>query len=80
MRPAVRRLQKEYAGRVDIVNISTGNMRNKKLDGVAGIAFTPTFVFVRPDGQVQSMMVGEVDEERLVQELDLLAQNGTDPQ
>jgi hypothetical protein len=73
MRPAVRRLKKSYAGRIDILNVSTGNMRNSKLNDQVGVAYTPTFVFVRSDGKIQSMMVGDVDEERLVQELDLLA-------
>ena len=73
MRPAVRRLKKVYADRIDIRNVSTGNMRNSKLADQVNVAYTPTFVFIRPDGQIQSMMIGEVDEERLVQELDLLA-------
>ena len=73
MRPAVRRLKQTYEGRVDIESVSTGNMRNSKLAAQVGVAYTPTFVFVRPDGQILSMMVGEVDEERLAQELDLLA-------
>lgn len=77
MRPAVRRLKQTYEGRVDVKSVSTGNMRGSKLADQVGVAYTPTFVFVRPDGQIQSMMVGEVDEERLAQELDLLATAGT---
>lgn len=73
MRPAVRRLKQTYEGRVNIESVSTGNMRNSRLAAQVSVAYTPTFVFVRPDGQIQSMMVGEVDEERLAQELDLLA-------
>lgn len=74
MQPAVRRLKETYAGRVDIESVSTGNMRNSKLGSQVNVAFTPTFVFVRPDGTILSMMIGEVDEERLDQELALLEQ------
>jgi hypothetical protein len=77
MRPAVRRLRTTFEGRVDVVNVSTGMMRRKKIAAEAGIAFTPTFVFVRPDGKIHSMMVGDVDEERLAEELEQLAQVGT---
>lgn len=78
MRPAVRRLKQTYEGRVDIESVSTGNIRGSRLADQVGVAYTPTFIFVRPDGQIQSMMVGDVDEERLAQELELLAVAGTD--
>ena len=68
----MRRLRAAYQGRVDVVSVGKGGVRGKKIAGLKGVAFRPTFVFVRPDGEVQSIMVGEVDEARLAQELDRL--------
>ena len=66
-----------YQGRVYLVSVGKGGVRGKKIAGLDGVAFTPTFVFVRPDGGLQSVMVGEMDEQRLAAELDRLALAGT---
>ena len=76
MRPVVHRLRAAYQGRVDVVSVGKGGIRSKKITGLDGVAFTPTFVFVRPDGGLQSVMVGEMDEQRLAAELDRLALAG----
>ncbi len=66
-----------YQGRVDVVSVGKGSVRGKKIAGLDGVAFTPTFVFVRPDGGLQSVIVGEVEDQRLAEELDRLAPDGT---
>ncbi len=77
MRPVVHRLRAAYQGRVDVVSIGKGAIRGKKIAGLDGVAFTPTFVFVRPDGGLQSVIVGEMDEQRLAAELNRLALAGS---
>jgi len=69
----VNRLQDEYQGRIDVLTVSPRSMRGQKIAGQYGAVFTPTFVFVRADGQIQATFLGEVDEERLRQEFELLA-------
>ncbi len=69
----MNRLRDEYQGRIDVLTVSPGSMRGKKIAGQYGAVFTPTFVFVRADGQIQATMISDADEERLRQELELLA-------
>ncbi len=68
----MNRLRDEYQGRIDVLTVSAGSLRGKKIAGQYGAVFTPTFVFVRADGQIQATFLGEVDEERLRQELESL--------
>ena len=70
----MHRLRDEYQGRLDVLSVSSHSQRGQKLTGEYGAVFTPTFVFVRDDGQTHSMFVGYVDEERLRQELETLLQ------
>ncbi len=68
----MNRLQDEYQGRIDVLTVSPRSMRGQKIAGQYGTVFTPTFVFVRANGQIQATFLGEVDEERLRQELESL--------
>jgi len=47
-------------------------VRGRQVAGTYGAGFTPTFVFIRTDGTLQSMILGETGEEDLQQQLDLL--------
>ena len=70
----MHRLRGEYQGRVDILSINPKSTKAHKIAGQYGAIFTPTFVFVRSDGNVQNVILGDADEERLRQELELLLQ------
>ena len=72
MRPVVHRLRADYQGRVDVLSVNPKSMKAQKLAGQYGAIFTPTFVFVQSNGSIQGVIVGEADEERLRQELELL--------
>ena len=66
------RLRDEYKGRVEILSINPRTKRAKALTDDLGAAFTPTFVFVGPNGSVQNMFLGPVEEAHLRKELDAL--------
>ncbi len=70
MRPAVRRLRAAYQGRVNVQTISSHGLRAQKLANGYAASFTPTFVFVRPDGSIQNVFLGDVDEDRLHAEIE----------
>ncbi len=72
MLPVVNRLRREYQGRIDMPKASPRSRTGQKVAGQYGAAFTPTFVFVRPGGDVQSTIVGLADEADLRKELEAL--------
>lgn len=57
-----------------MLTISPRSSRARKLGGSYVATFTPSFVFVRSDGTLQNVFLGEVEESRLRQELDALLQ------
>ncbi len=72
MRPVVNRLRSEYAGRIEVVSLNRNGGRGHRIAGKYAASFTPTFVFVRPDGALQDVILGETDAEQLREKLELL--------
>ncbi len=73
----MHRLRAEYRGRIDVRSLNPHRLQDKELIGPFG-AFTPTFVFVRADGQIATTFVGDVDEARLRRELELLLKDAAE--
>lgn len=57
-----------------VLTISPRSSRARNLAGGYTATFTPSFIFVRSDGALQNVFLGEVEESRLRQELDSLLQ------
>jgi hypothetical protein len=72
MRPIVHRLRTEYKGRVDVTSVRARSPRGQELARQYGTFQTPSFVFVRADGQMQNIFLGDMDEVELRDELDRL--------
>ena len=72
MRPVVHRLRDDYHGRVEVQSISSHGLRAQEITNGYAASFTPTFVFARPDGTIQNVFIGDVDEDRLRAEIDSL--------
>ena len=74
MKPVVDRLEKDYAGKVDVKRMptDTGDPEVARLATLFKIQYVPTFVFVDASGVQKDLLIGQVDEATLRQKLDAL--------
>ena len=72
MKPVVDRLEKAYAGKVDIRRLDAGkhDPETDRLASTFGVQYVPTFVFVDSKGEVRDVVVGETPESALRTRLD----------
>lgn len=73
MKPLVERLKQEYDGRIEfrLLNVER-DAEGVELARALGVQYVPTFVFVDKAGVVSTELVGEVAEERMREQLELL--------
>lgn len=74
MKPVVDRLEKAYAGRVDVKRMSLNgdDATAEQLANQFGVQYVPTFVLVDSKGARQGFVVGETPEADLRAKLDAL--------
>jgi thioredoxin-related protein len=74
MKPVVDRLEKQYAGKVDVKRMSLNgdDAAAEALASKYGVQYVPTFVFVDSQGGQQGVLVGETAESALRAKLDAL--------
>jgi thioredoxin-like negative regulator of GroEL len=74
MKPVVDRLEKAYAGKVDVKRMSLNgdDAAAEKLATQFGVQYVPTFVLVDAKGVRQDFVVGETPEADLRAKMDAL--------
>ena len=72
MRPIVNGLQQRYAGRLAVIRMNFADPRMHSVVEQYGAAVHPALVFLRPDGHVDDLILGEADEAHVVRAINHL--------
>eukprot|EP00638_Chattonella_subsalsa_P006890 CAMPEP_0117765752 /NCGR_PEP_ID=MMETSP0947-20121206/20348_1 /TAXON_ID=44440 /ORGANISM="Chattonella subsalsa, Strain CCMP2191" /LENGTH=186 /DNA_ID=CAMNT_0005588565 /DNA_START=310 /DNA_END=870 /DNA_ORIENTATION=+ len=72
MAPTMRKIEKEYQGRVNFVVVDGGDSRNYDLVGKFRVDGIPHLAFINTQGEVETALIGMVPKQILEVELDAL--------
>lgn len=70
MRPIVNGLEQQYKGRIQVSRMNFHDRRVRAVVREYGADFRPAFVFLRADGGLNAVILGEADPERLQAEIE----------
>lgn len=77
MRAIVNGLEKTYNGKLAVIRVNYADPRMREVVAEYGADAHPALVFIRPDGTMDNLIIGETDRATVVKAIERVMQPGS---